>query len=189
MLVVVKHRDIKGFLKRFFNLKCTWSSDVLKIDSTESWRKTNHCFDDFFGVRHVEADRESVNASEFFEEQRLALHYRHCALWSDVAEAKHSGAVGHDRNRVFADRVLISKGLIGSDSRANPGHTRGIGHREVFVVANWVKGEHLDLAAFMHFEGAIPPATKYNTLCVLDGCDNFGLVFNALTVDHHGSVE
>ena len=73
---------------------------------------------DLVGVVRVQADRERVDAGELLEQAALALHHRHRRTRSDVAEAEHRGAVGHDGDGVALDRVL-ERALSGR--RRSPG--------------------------------------------------------------------
>ena len=74
---------------------------------------------------------------------------------ADVAEAEHGGAVGDDGDRVLLDRELVGQRRLLLDRRADPGHARRVGHRQVVAVVDRHAGEDLDLAALVHLEGAV----------------------------------
>ena len=141
------------------------------------------------GSRGVEADREAVDAGELLEQQRLALHDRHGAERADVAEAEHRGAVADDGHGVLLDGELVGELGLGLDGLAHPGDTRRVGHRQVVAVADRHAGDHLDLAAVVHGEGAVLPAQQLDALRVAHGLDDLLLVGLAPAVHDDVLVE
>src|SRR5690606_4547909 len=103
----------------------------------------------------VEADRERVDAGEVLEQERLALHDRQRRLGPDATEAQHRRAVGDDGDGVLLDRQVVDALRVLGDGLADPGHARRVGHRQVVAVADRHAGQHLDLAAVVHEEGAV----------------------------------
>ena len=62
--------------------------------------------------------------SKFFEKDRLALHHWLRGERADIAEAKHRGAVAHDRDEVLADRQFRYACRIGDDCETGRGDAR-----------------------------------------------------------------
>ncbi len=62
-------------------------------------------------VGRVDLDVEDVDAGEFLEQDRLALHHRLGRQRADIAEAEHGRAVGDDADEVGA------AGVVGGDGR------------------------------------------------------------------------
>ena len=73
----------------------------------------------------VDLDVEHVDAGEFLEQDRLALHHRLGGERADVAEAEHRGAVGDHRHEVGArgerQRPAAGSAAIASQAAATPG--------------------------------------------------------------------
>src|SRR5690606_30947842 len=111
--------------------------------------------DDLLRRADVEADRERVDAGEVLEQERLALHDRQRRLGPDATEAQHRRAVGDDGDGVLLDRQVVDALRVLGDGLADPGHARRVGHRQVVAVADRHAGQHLDLAAVVHEEGAV----------------------------------
>ena len=80
-------------------------------------------------------DVEHVDAGEFLEQDRLALHHRLAGERADRAEAEHRGAVGERRRRDCwrAVRLAASCGSATIASQAN-GDAGRIGERQIALV-------------------------------------------------------
>ena len=79
----------------------------------------------------VDLDVEHVDAGEFLEEDRLALHHRLDGQRTDLAQPEHRGAVGDHRDQVAARGVVARLVRIGGDLLARRGDARRIGERQV----------------------------------------------------------
>ncbi|MEZ5298229.1 MAG: hypothetical protein R2697_18745 [Ilumatobacteraceae bacterium] len=88
-------------------------------------------------------------------------------------------------------RIVYSSASDSSAAIAVPprGDARGVHHRQVVLVADRVQRQHLDLAALVLAEGAVPPGAEGDARRVLDGGDDLGLVLDRAAVDHHVAVE
>ena len=76
MLVVVEYRDLHARLELCFDLEAFRSLDVLQIDPAECRLKGGHRFDHALDGIGSDLDVEHVDAGEFLEQDRLALHDR-----------------------------------------------------------------------------------------------------------------
>ena len=94
----------------------------------------------------VDLDVEDVDAGEFLEQDRLALHHRLGGQRADGAEAEHGGAVGDDGDQVAARGQRGGLGRIGGDRLAGGGDAGRIGERQVVLVAERLGGLDLDLS-------------------------------------------
>jgi hypothetical protein len=131
VLVVVEHRDVELVVQATLDLEAPWSGDVLDVHPAEGRRGRLDEGDDLVDVARGDAQREGVDAREFLEQQRLALHDRHRGLRTDVAEAQDRRPVGHDRDRVALDGQPPRPIGVLVNRRADPGDARGVGRREV----------------------------------------------------------
>ena len=111
--------------------------------------------DDLADVLGGQTDREGVDAGELLEEHRLAFHHRQRRLGADVAEAQHGRAVGDHGHGVLLDRQGEGPLAVVPDRQADPGHARGVGHREVVAGPDRDLVVDLDLAAQVHEERAV----------------------------------
>jgi len=86
-------------------------------------------------VRGIHLDVEHVDAGEFLEQDRLALHHRLAGERADVAQAEHGAAVGDHPDQVAARGV--EAGVVGvlDDRLAGGGNPGRIGQRQVVLVA------------------------------------------------------
>ena len=69
-------------------------------------------------------DIEDVDAGEFLEQNRLALHHRLGGQRADSAETQNRGAVGEHGDQVLArgvDRRASGSAAIASQGKATPG--------------------------------------------------------------------
>ena len=87
--------------------------------------KPHHRLDNLVDVCGVEDDRNRVDASEVFEQQRLAFHHRQGSERPDVAETKHGSAIRNDGDDIGDRQVKVSaspgSAAIASLTRATPG--------------------------------------------------------------------
>ena len=187
MLVIVEDRDVETFLQRVLDGEARRCGDVLEVDATEGRGDSLDGLDDLVGVFRVEADRETIDAGELLEQQRLALHHWHGGFGTDVAEAEHGGAVAHDGDRVLLDRVLVGFRHVVMDGHAHAGDPRGVRHGEIVGVGDAAKRQHLDLAAFVDAEGAVPPFDHGDTRQGVGHVDEFATVSLVTGVDVDGA--
>ena len=82
----------------------------------------------------VDLDVEHVDAGEFLEQDRLALHHRLAGERADVAEAEHRGAVGEHGDEILARGEVGRLVGVGDDRLAGEGDAGRIGEREVALV-------------------------------------------------------
>ena len=104
VLVVVEDRDAHAGLQPLLDLEAFRRLDVLEVDAAEGWLQRCHDVDEAGDVLLRDLDVEDVDAGEFLEQDRLALHHRLGGERADIAEAEHGGAVGDDRDEVLARR-------------------------------------------------------------------------------------
>jgi hypothetical protein len=111
-----------------------------------------HELDDLVNVLRVDAERERIDAGEFLEEHRLALHHGHCRSRTDVAEAEHGAAVADDRDGVGLDRQGPRLRGVLVDRCAHTSNPRRVNHRKLVAGPDPRPGLDLDLAAGMQQE-------------------------------------
>src|SRR6185369_3366876 len=155
VLVVVEHGDVEIALQTLLDLEAARRRDVLEVDAAEDRGQRLHDHHDLVDVLGGQADGERVDAGEFLEDERLALHDRLSGAGADVAEAEHGRAVGDDGDRVLLDRERV--GLLGvvMDGHTDARHARRVRHRQVVARLHRHLALHLDLAAEVHEEGAV----------------------------------
>ena len=102
MLVVVEDRNVHPRAELALDLEAFGGLDVLQVDGAEGGLQGGDDLDQRSGSRLLDLDVEDVDAGEFLEEDRLALHHRLRGERADIAEAQHGGAVGDDRDHVAA---------------------------------------------------------------------------------------
>ena len=156
VLVVVEDRDVEAFLEPRLDLEAARGRDVLEVDATEARREAHDGLDDLLDVGGVEADRHRVDAAELLEEHGLALHHRHRGGRADVAEAQDRGPVGDDADHVGHPRVVLGHRRVGRYRLAHPGHTRGVGQRELVGAVEGDSRDRLHLAADVEVEHGVP---------------------------------
>ena len=91
-------------------------------------------------------DVEDVDAGEFLEQDRLALHHRLGGERADRAEAQHRRAVGEHGDEILADREIGGLGRIGGDRLAGEGDAGRIGERQIALIAERLGRLDLQLA-------------------------------------------
>ena len=187
VLVIVEDRDVETFLQRVLDGEARRCGDVLEVDAPEGRGDSLDGLDDLLGVLRVEADRETVNAGELLEQQRLALHHRHGCFGTDVAEAEHGSAVADDGDGVLLDRVVVGLGDVVVDGHAHSGDARGVRHGEVVGVGDAAQRQHLDLAAFVDAEGAVPPFDHGDPRQGVGHLDEFATVSLVASVNVDGA--
>ena len=136
MLIIVEHGDVEAGLEPLLDLEALRRLDVLEVDAAERRRDPLHEVDHLVGRAGIDAHGKPVDAAELLEQQRLALHHRHCRLGPDVAQAEHRRAVADDRDGVLADRVAMREGRVVMDRHADAGDAGGVGHRQVVAVVD-----------------------------------------------------
>ncbi len=87
-----------------------------KVGSRDAMMSTS-----FWGSRSFDLDVEHVDAGEFLEQDRLALHHRLGGERADSAQAQHGGAVGDDADQIAARG---ERGRLGRGRRRSPGRLR-----------------------------------------------------------------
>ena len=105
MLIVVEDRNAHAGLGLLLDVETFGALDVLEIDSPERRLERHDDVDQLVDVGLGDLDVEHVDAGEFLEQDRLALHHGLGRQRPDRAEAEHGGAVGQDRDEVLAGRV------------------------------------------------------------------------------------
>ena len=189
VLIIMEHRNVEQFLETILDLEAGRSRDVLEIDAAEARRNAHNGVDDLLRILGVETDRVGVDAGELLEQQGLALHDRHGAERTDVAQTEHGGAVAHDGHGVLAHGEIVRQQRIGLDGLAHTGHTRGVGHGEVIAITDGDAGQRGDLAALMERERAVLPAQHLDVVEGMDGGEHLLLMRLAGAVDHHVLIE
>ena len=135
VLVVVEDRDAHAGLQPLLDLEAFRRLDVLEIDAAEGRLERRDHLDELVDVLLGDLDVEDVDAGELLEQDRLALHHGLGGERADIAEAQHGRAVGDHRHEVLAGGEVGGLGRVGGDGLAGGGDARGIGQRQVALVA------------------------------------------------------
>ena len=158
MLVIVEHGNAHALSQQPLHGEAFGRLDVLEVDGAERGLERGDDVDQLFRVALVDLDVEAVDAREFLEEHRLALHHRLRGERPDRAQTEHRGAIGDDANQVRARGVVHRAGGIAHDLLADGRHTGGVGEREIALVGELLGGQDRELArrrAAMVLEGAL----------------------------------
>ena len=146
VLIVVEDGNAHAGLRLLLDVETFGALDVLEVDSPEGRLEGDDDVDQpvDVGLRHL--DVEHVDAGEFLEEDRLALHHRLGGERSDRAEAEHGGAVGEDGDEILARGVDRSRLGIGCDGLAGECDAGRIGERQVALVGERLRRHDLELS-------------------------------------------
>ena len=146
MLIIVKHRNFHPFAELLFDDETFRRLDILEIDTAKAWFQHGDRLNEFFGVPCVQLEVDTINVGKFLEQDRLALHHRFRGGGTDVAKAKHRGAIRNDGNQIALGGVIISSVGIGLDGEAGRGDPRRIGKRQVVLAHQRLGGRNLEFA-------------------------------------------
>ncbi len=146
MLIVVEHGDAHAGLRLLLDLETFGALDVLEVDAAEGRLQRDDDVDELVDIGFVDLDVEHVDAGEFLEQNRLALHHRLAGERADRAEAEHGGAVGQHGDEILADGEIGGLGRIGGDRLAGEGDAGRIGEREIALIAERLGRGDLQLA-------------------------------------------
>jgi hypothetical protein len=146
VLVVVEDRDAHALAQLAFDVETLGRLDVLEVDATKRRLERGDDVDQLVRITLGKLDVEDVDAGELLEEAALALHHRLAGKRADVAEAEHSGSIGHHADQVGPRRVFGGHGGIVADLEAGIRHAWRIGEREIELVGQRLGRLHRDLA-------------------------------------------
>ena len=134
VLVVMKNRDFHPGFQLRLDLETFRTLDVLEIDAAEGRFQRRHGLDHALDGIGGDFNVEHVDAGELLEQDRLALHHRLRCQRTDIAKAKHRGAIGDHRHQIGADRQRRRLGRVVGDFHAGGGDARRISERQVALV-------------------------------------------------------
>ena len=146
VLIVVEHRNAHAGLRLLLDLEALRPLDVLEIDAAESRLQRDDDVDEPVDVGLGDLDVEHVDAGEFLEQNRLALHHRLAGERADRAEAQHRRAVGQHGDEVLPRSEIGGLVGVGGDRLAGEGDAGGIGEREVALVGERLGRGDLEFA-------------------------------------------
>src|SRR6185437_3622743 len=149
MLVVVEYRDPHALAAFALDIEALGRLDVLEIDAAERRLERTDDVDQPVRIAFVDFDVETVDAGEFLEQDRLALHHRLAGERTDRAESKDRRAVGDDADQVAARGEIARLARIADDFVAGGGDARRISEREVALVGQLLGRQDRDLARRM----------------------------------------
>ncbi len=134
VLVVMEHRDLHARLEPRFDLEALRRLDVLEIDAAERRLERGDDLDHALDLLGRDLDVEHVDAGEFLEQDRLALHHRLAGERADVAEPEHGGAVADHGDEVGPRGELGGLAGVRRDRLAGRGDARRIREREIALI-------------------------------------------------------
>jgi hypothetical protein len=88
VLVIMEDRNVHDLAQLLFDLEAFGRLDVFQIDAAKGRLKRRNHADHAVHVRCVDLDIEDIDACEFLEQDRLALHHRLGGERTDVAKAR-----------------------------------------------------------------------------------------------------
>ncbi|MPM30560.1 hypothetical protein SDC9_77110 [bioreactor metagenome] len=74
MLVVMDNRKVKLFPQSCLDFKTSGCTDIFKVNTSKNRSQVFYCFYNLFGILSVQANRESVYACKFLEDQSFSFH-------------------------------------------------------------------------------------------------------------------
>ena len=131
VLVVVEDRDRHAFAQPVLDLETFGSLDVLEVDGPEGRLQRRHDLDEPVGILGIHLDVEDIDAGEFLEQDRLALHDGLSGQRTDVAEAEDGRSIGDHADEIAAGREVARRVRILDDRLAGGRDARRIGQREI----------------------------------------------------------
>jgi hypothetical protein len=131
VLVVMKHRDLHPGAEIGLDRETLRRLDVLEIDRPERRLQRRDDVAETLRIGGIDLDIEDIDAGEFLEQDRLALHHRLARERPDIAEAEHRRAVGDDGDEIAARGQIIGGIGIGDDRIAGGGDPGRIGQRQI----------------------------------------------------------
>ena len=132
MLVIMKYRNIQACFQSFFYFKATWSTDILKINSSKGRRNPCYCFDDFFCVLRFQTNRNRIHISKFFKKCSFSFHNRHCRIWPYIPKSQYRTSITYYSNCIRFRSVCINCFFILRYFFTRCCYTRCIQNRQVF---------------------------------------------------------
>ena len=100
VLIVVHHRNVRGFGDATLNLKALGCFDVLKVDAAKGLRDVDNGVHELLRVFGVHLNVEHIDAGEGLQQKALALHHRFARQSANVAQTEDSRAVGDNSHEV-----------------------------------------------------------------------------------------
>jgi hypothetical protein len=110
VLIVMENWNVHHFLELLLNIKAVWALDVLQVDTGEAWRKILDTVDEIIWVLGVDTEVNTLNSSEFVEQNRLSLHDGLGGQSADIAEAQDCSTICNDSHHVSL--VCVSVGEV-----------------------------------------------------------------------------
>src|ERR1035437_374728 len=100
MLIVVKDRDVHGFLESFFYVEALWSLYVFQIDAAEGRLQQLAGFDDLIRILGIKFYVKHINVGKTLKKNPFPFHNRLTGEGSKIAKTKYGGSIGYNRNQV-----------------------------------------------------------------------------------------
>jgi hypothetical protein len=144
VLVVVEKRDVHALAQFALDDETFRRLDVLEIDGAEGGFQGRDDVHHLDRIGLVDLDVEGVDAGEFLEQDRLALHHRLGGQGADGAEPEDGGAVGDHAHHVAPGRQVSRITRVLDDGKAGRRHPRRIGQRQVKLGGQRLGGHHLE---------------------------------------------
>ncbi len=142
----MEHGNAHAGFRLLLDLETLRTLDVLEIDPAERRLERNDDVDQLVDIRFRDFDIEDVDAGEFLEQDRLALHHRLGGQGTDRAETQNRCAVGEHGDQVLARGVDRRAIRIGRDRLAGKGDAGRIGEGEIALIGERLGGDDLELS-------------------------------------------
>jgi hypothetical protein len=154
VLVVMEYRNIGDLLEVLFDYEALRGLDVLKVDAAPGGLHHFDHFDYLHRILGVKADRESIHAAEFLEQNAFAFHDRQAGACADIAEAQNSGSVSNNGDPVALGSIIVYSVEILVDFEARSGDAGSIGKGQIVCIPDryFAFDSNFALFLFMQFQ-------------------------------------
>ena len=136
VLVIVEYRDIADFFQTVFNVIAFRGRNIFQVNACIVGFQIFNGFDNFFRVFSAQANGNSVNVCEGFEESCFTFHYRNTSFRTNIAQAKYASTVGNYSNHIATASIFKGKVFIFFNVFAGFCNTRSICQRKVMTGFN-----------------------------------------------------
>ncbi len=160
MLIVVQHGFVEPLPQLGLDRKTFRRREVLELDRAERHLDGGDGFHDALDLCLAQQNRHAVDPDQIRKQRRLAFHHRQSGECSDISQAEHRGAVGHDRDGIVDAGEITNRSRIVLDREADSRHTGCVDVPQHLLSVDRDTRDCTDLAAAMTIENAIRLAEK-----------------------------
>ena len=152
----MEHRNVHGFLKRFFDIKAFRPFDIFQIDTAKGRLKQLYCTDQFIGIFGVQFNIKNINVGKTLEQDAFPLHNRLSCKRADISKAEHCCSVGNNSDKISLGGIFISHIGLFFNCQTGLRNTWAVGKRQISACCAWFGGDDFNFtltATPVIFEG------------------------------------